>query len=75
MEKFQEQLIKALNAVGNNDGVLGNDFEEATMVRSTHLDSYLAIKVLTMMIGAGDIEIKIVADSLGKKDYLEKLLE
>ena len=75
MENFKEQLIKALNTVGNSEGVLGNDFEEATMVTFTHLDSYLAVKVLIMMIESGDIEVNIVGDSLGKKDYLKKLLE
>lgn len=75
MENFKDQLITALNTVGSHKGVLGNDLEEATMVRFNELDSYLAVRVLGMMIESGDIEVNIVGDSIGKKDYLEKLLE
>lgn len=75
MENFNEQLVKILNAVGDSEGVLGNDLQEATIVSLSHLDKYLAVKVLAMMIESGDIEVNVVGDTLGKKEYLERLLE
>lgn len=74
MDNFREQIVKTLSTVADSEGVLGNDLKEVAFTQFSHLDSYLAVKVLSMMIEAGDIELNIVSDSLGKKDYLEKLL-
>lgn len=71
---MKEQLIKTLNRVSNNEGILGNDLKEATMISFNNLDDYLAVKVLALMIEAGDIELTVVGDTLGKKDYLKRLL-
>lgn len=68
----QEDLAKALAIVGDHEG-LSFDGEDI-VIKGRYVDAYLLVAVTAMRLQSGDIQIVEKGDSIGKKEYFDRLL-
>lgn len=68
----QEDLAKAFTIVGDHEG-LSFDGEDI-VIKGRYVDAYLLVAVTAMRLQSGDIQIVEKSDSIGKKEYFDRLL-
>ena len=68
----QEDLAKAFSIVGGQEG-LSFDGEDI-VINGRYVDAYLLVAVTAMRLQSGDIQIVEKSDSIGKKEYFDRLL-
>ena len=68
----QEDLAKAFTIVGDCKG-LSFDGEDI-VINGRYVDAYLLVAVTAMRLQSGDIQIVEKSDSIGKKEYFDRLL-
>lgn len=71
-KRLNKKLGEALLKVAHFEGL---PQKEEILLPFSVANDYLAVRVIAQMIEAGDVKLEIVNDSLGKREYLERILK
>lgn len=67
------EIVSAIWGVSQHVGLTQEDGEDVA-IRGNAVDLYLLVAVIAQRLAVGDLELVEKGDTLGKKDYQEKLI-